>query len=149
MRLLCVSLCFLAFILLSACHKEKESETTPVFETREVSCNENVNDLAWSYTCQGTLLTRDNRYSQRSLIIWYEDVSTDHKGERIAPTLSPDFVLMSNGVATLKTVAYYSKQVFGNRTGTYDSDPGQPHPAWKILGFSTLEPAQVNVEAAK
>lgn len=150
MRVICVSVCVLAFIL-SACHKEKESETAPVFEIREVGCNESITDAMWSYTCQGTLLTRDIRYSNKQLVIWLEDVSTHHNGERLSESPYQTYVLMSNGVATLRAGGFYSKKrvMFGVTTGDYDSDPGEPHPAWRILGFSILEPAQAVVETAK
>jgi len=123
--------------------------SAPVFEIREVGCSGNPSDAAWSYECQGTLLTRDNRYSNRQIVVWVLDVSKHHNGEPIYPSGTGFYRLMSSGVATLKTLAYYPKlERFPNGTisGKYENDPGAPQPEWKILGITELEPVQVNVE---
>jgi hypothetical protein len=49
---------------------------------------------------------------------------------------------MSGGVATLTTEASFKRKLKGDDWwlgDTYESDPGPPQPAWKILGLTPLE----------
>lgn len=120
----------------------------PVFEIREVACSEETSDRAWQYDCRGTLLTRDDRLQHGGVIVWVEDASKDAKGKEIVTNPGPYFVLMSNGVGTLTSGAYYSrKRLIGTLpVGDYDADPGAPQPGWKVLGFSRVEPVRLEVD---
>ncbi len=117
------------------------------FEIREVRCSETTNDTSWLYSCQGTLLTRDSRYQNTELVVWYEDASK-RPGDKSVGSPPFQYVRMSKGVATLASGAYYSrKRMIGTMTlGDYAEDPGPPAPGWNVVGFSRLESVNVSVQ---
>jgi hypothetical protein len=138
---------------LSSCQRDVATSAqhgeTPTFEIREVRCNLNASDIAWSYHCQGTVLTRDARLQSAKLVLWYRDVTKQPGENTKVAERSVSYVVMSEGVATLPSYAYYSKKKSyggGITTGDFDKDPGAPEPVWEILGYSTLEPLKVEVQ---
>jgi hypothetical protein len=128
-------------------HANREHGESASFEIREVRCSETTDDSSWLYSCQGTLLTRDIRYQNNEIVVWYQDVSK-RSGDKSVGSPLLQYVRMSKGVATLTSGAYYSrKHAVGTLTfGDYAADPGPPEPEWNVLGFSRLEPANVSVQ---
>jgi len=137
-------------LALGGCKKETESAkaNAPVFEIREISCKAETFDAGWSHTCQGTLLARDPEFQNAEVIVWYRDRSGRPDQKEGPSNRDYIFVLMSHGVATLSTGAYYSKKTklySGATIGDYETDPGPPTPKWEIIGYSRLEPANLKV----
>src|SRR5438094_6481766 len=85
---------------------EDRGSERPMMEVREVRCTESTDDMAWRYDCRGTLVTRDARFQNADVLVWVENRTKRANEKESAPTL-PGYVLMTNGVATLESGAYY------------------------------------------
>jgi hypothetical protein len=140
-----VAACFLA----GGCQRSSaEAGTVPAFEIRQVRCDRQASESAWSYECRATLVTRDEKYQHGQLVIYFVDTSKDSNGRLRYLSPVANYVVMTDGIATLSSGAYYPrKRQIGNMAiDEFPQDPGAPQPDWKIVGFARIEGAETKKE---